>query len=238
MVYKEFLLAEPIQWGANYLQGLLETLEESSLESSYGIPLLALEREELQEIWNSLMDSHTYRKENNVLLACGVQGARLFVIHHLMSTLPQRRQYSLHEQNSLFHTSCKHLVDAYFFLSIFKPLNKEKALCLDTIDHALNIVARERMLSKLSLSGNPLHIYSLDYNLPRSTYYLSSSHTIICGAGSANYHIQLYDLLHELGHVLYLKKFNNPLKADNILRKQAAEKFAARFAEKVFTPAR
>jgi hypothetical protein len=238
MGYKGFLSAEPVQWGVDYLHGILETLEESSLESGYGITLLALEREELREIWCRLLDPQLYHTENNVFSAYGLQGARLFVIRHLLATLPELRQCPLHNHEALFHAACKRLVDEYLFLSTFKLTCGEKAPSQAVVGYALEILARKKLLAKLSLGEHHLHIYCLDYMMPHPAYYLPPSHTIICGADSMDRHGQLHCLLHEFGHVLYAREEAGvALKTDNMLRKQAAEQFAHRFAKRLLTPA-
>lgn len=240
MGYKGFLLAEPVQWSVDYLQGILETLEESSLESGYGITLLALEREELREIWCRLLETNPCLTEkNNVFSAYGLQGARLFVIRHLLATLPGPRHCPLHNQEALFRAACKRLVDEYLFLSTFKLTCGEKAPSQEVVNDALNILASKKMLAQLSLGGHPLHVYCIDYNMPHPAYYLFPSHTIICGADSMDRHEQLHCLLHEFGHVMYARKVAGlALKRDNMLRKQAAEQFAHRFAKRLLTPAR
>ncbi|MBS4032792.1 MAG: hypothetical protein KGZ63_15430 [Clostridiales bacterium] len=238
MGYKDFLLAEPVQWGVDYLQGILETLEESGLESDYGITLLALEREELREIWYRLLDSPRCHTESNVFCAYGLQGARLFVIRHLLAALPGTRQCPMHNQEALFRAACKRLVDEYLFLSTFKLTCGEKAPSEEVVVDALNILARKKLLAKLSISGHPLHVYCLNYRMPHPAYYLPPSHTIICGADSMDRYQQLHCLLHEFGHVLYARREAGvALKTDNMLRKQAAEHFANRFARRLLTPA-
>ena len=171
MAYKNFLSAEPVQWGVDYLQGILETLEESSLESGYGITLLALEREELQEIWYKLLETQPCHTENNVFSAHGRQGAQLFVIRHLLATLPGPRQCPLHNQNALFQAACKRLVDEYLFLSTFKLTCGEKAPTQEIVNEAVTILSRQKLLAKLSLAGHPLHVYCIDYSLPHRAYY-------------------------------------------------------------------
>lgn len=54
---KTIFTAEPVQWAADYVLDILETLQEGATDSEYGLELLALEREELRGVWQELMNT-------------------------------------------------------------------------------------------------------------------------------------------------------------------------------------
>ncbi|MCW3488623.1 ImmA/IrrE family metallo-endopeptidase [Dethiobacter alkaliphilus] len=231
---KTIFTAEPVQWAADYVLDILETLQEGATDSEYGLELLALEREELRGVWQELMNTAPQVKKP-VFFAAGREGARLFVIRQLLSVLPAR-QCLLHDPDRVFQQTCVRLAHEYFFFAGFHLCLEKKAPPEEIVTRALKIIERQGLSSKMLLGEHPLHIYCLDYEMPDPAYYLYPSHAIVCGATDFTPQRQLHCLLHELGHVVYAGKQNNKLQPDNASRRQMAEQFANRFARKHLTP--
>ncbi|MDW7652041.1 MAG: hypothetical protein SCK29_02270 [Bacillota bacterium] len=229
--YKNIFTAEPIQWAVDYIQDILETLEEGAIDSDYGLALLALEREELRVILQELQQD-VPKVDTPVFCAYGRQGARLFVIRQLLSTLPAVEHCPLHSRDHVYSQACRRLLDESFFLSGFRLSLEKKAPSPETVSRALRILAGSRLAGRLRLNRHPLHLYCLNYELPDPAYYLLPSHTIICGANDFDAHTQLHCLLHEFGHAIYAAK---PSVKPAVERKKAAEQFANHFAAALLT---
>jgi hypothetical protein len=225
---KSFLSAEPVQRAVDYLNGILEILWEAP-GSEYGLKLLALEREELQEIYRNLLDGFPQNKES-VFYIAGKEGARLFVVRQVLAALPPVNACPLHNQDELFRAACSRLADEQEFLANFRLCLDKKILSESVVCRAVELIRRNKMVDRLSLSGHPLHVYCLNYLLPHPAYYLATSHSVLCGASSLNEEQQLHCLLHEFGHVLYTVRGSLRTPANRKLRKQASEQFANRFA--------
>ncbi len=225
---KSIFSVEPIQWAVDYLQSLLDILEEKKIGSNYGSALLALEREELHQVWRRLLGS--YDKDcNPVFYAGNKEGARLFVVRQLLAALPPLKPCVLHGSATVFEAAAKRLAEEHDFLGSFSLPLDEKAPGAEIVTRAVDIIAARGMCDRLVLSGRRLHVYCLEYKLPHPAYYLYPSHTIICGATNFNEEEQLHCLLHEFGHILYASSTRR-LPADATLRKKMAERFAHKFA--------
>jgi hypothetical protein len=233
--YKNIFTAEPVQWAADYVLDILETLEEGVQDSKYGLDLLALEREELRGVWHELLSTHP-STEGPVFCASGIAGARLFVIRQLLAALPPVKPCPLHDCDEIFQMACRRLVNEFFILSQFRMSLEKKSPPSALVEKALQIVANRGVTDELLLNGHPLHIYCLDYELPEPACYFFLSHTILCGSSDFDAGRQLHCILHELGHVVYAAKQAGKIQPDRVLRKKAAEQFANRFAACHLTP--
>jgi hypothetical protein len=235
---KSLFNAEPVQWAVDYLQGLLEILEQNSMHLSYGGTLLALEREELRQIWHRLLAAYSDAR-NPVFYVAGIEGARLFVIRQLLAALPPLKPCPLHKPVVIYRAAARRLAQEHDFLKDFRLPLDEKAPCRSVVEQTLKILADSGLQSRLLLAGRSLHLYCLDYCLPHPAYYLFPSHTIVCGATNQSKDEQIFCLLHEAGHVLYASATSRlPQPADPAARKKAAERFAARFADMMVSPVR
>lgn len=230
--YKNVFNAEPVQWAADYILDILETLEEGVQDSEYGLALLALEREELRGIWHQLM--HTVpENEGPVICGFGREGARLFVIRQLLAALPPIKPCPLHGNEEVYHMACRRLVNEFFFLSQFRLVLDSQPPPQELVKRAIRVVVERGMGRELMLNGHPLHLYCLNYQLPDPACYLYPSHTIACGTNHFDTGRQLHMLLHELGHVVFAARQAGVCQtADSRQRKKAAEQFANRFAAK------
>lgn len=220
---------EPVQWAADYIQDILETLEESADDGEYGLALLSLEREELRGIWHELIQSMP-KTAYPAICGYGRQGAQLFIIRQLLAALPPLTHCPLHNQNEIFSHVCKRLVDEFFFLSGIRLAIDTKGPSPEIIHRALGIMTKSGLAKQLYLGNHMLHIYVLEYELPDPAYYIYPSHTILCGATNFDARGQLHCILHELGHVIYAAKKAGTEVNHAALRKKAAEQFANRFA--------
>ncbi|MBS4021821.1 MAG: hypothetical protein KGZ79_05310 [Dethiobacter sp.] len=234
---KSLFSAEPVQWAVDYLQGLMEILEENTVRSSYGVALLALEREELYQVWHRMLEGYN-NDSVSVFYAAGLQGARLFVVRQLLAALPSLKHCPLHNSAAVYHAAGRRLADEHTFLKSFRLPLEEKPPSAGVLERSLEILASKGMLDRLHLAGRRLHIYCLDYRLPHEAYYLLPSHTIICGAGTLDEQEQLCCLLHEFGHIFYAASACRRQQSHSpTLRQQAAERFAQRFAARLLSSA-
>lgn len=235
--YRNILESEPLQWAVDYLQDILETLEQAGTDS-YSMALLALAREELSRLWHKLF-SHSPCK-GTVFFASGLHGARLFAVRQLLAAMPPVQPCRLHGESTVLRAACSRLVDTWYFLSAFRLQLEEKPPGEEVVKAALRLLFRHNLLKGLSIAGHPLHVYCLDYRLPHPAYYLPPSHTVVCGTSGMDKEEQLRCLLHEFGHVFYtLRGAGQPQAGSPILRKACAENFAHRFASTLLAqPAR
>lgn len=232
---KNVFNAEPVQWAADYIQDILETLEDSAQNGEYGLALLALEREELRGIWHEL--NHSMAKTAYpAMCGYGREGARLFIIRQLLAALPPINPCPLHNKEQLFSHACKRLIHEFFFLSGFRLALDKKAPSPEVVHRALGILTKSGLSNQLYLGKHMLHIYALEYELPDPAYYIYPSHTILCGATDFDVQGQLHCILHELGHVVYAAKKAQTVITHTPLRQRAAEQFANRFAASHLTP--
>jgi hypothetical protein len=224
------LQAEPVQWAVDYLEELLAILNENSVNHRYGTSLLALEREELRQVWRKLSggrDQHA----GPVFTAYGLAGARLFVTRQLTCILPPVGLCRLHDSETVYKAVTARLESEMIFLRSFKLSLTEKPPLPSTVSRAVAMAAKAGLLGRLSLAGNRLHIYCLDYSLPAPAYYLYPTHSVLCGASALDSGEKLRCLLHEFGHVVHAGlAARRPPQADAALRRGEAERFAHRFA--------
>lgn len=226
--YKSVLTSEPIQWAADFLQSIYETVGESGLDSEYGLALLALEREELRSQYHSLLPSSP--PGASVHFFEGRDGACLFVLRQLLAVLPAAEPCPVHHRDTVFQAACRRLQEEYQFLSSFRLTLEKSPPPLPLARLAVDILRANGIQNRLLSAGHPLHLYSLAYEMPAPGYYLYPSHTIICGASDFDRRGQLHCLLHELGHVVYAT-LRTPQEDANE-RKKTAEQFAHRFADR------
>ncbi|MBT9167629.1 MAG: hypothetical protein DDT19_00967 [Syntrophomonadaceae bacterium] len=227
--FKYFFTAEPVQWATDYILDILETLEEGAKNCDYGLTLLALEREELRGIWHELI-GQLPATEGPALCLTGRQGTMLFVIRQLLVSLPPLKPCLHHGQDETYQLAYKQLTNELFFLSQFRLSHERKAPTLEIVNNALRIVISRGMAGDLLLNGYPLHIYCLNYELPKPASYLFPSHTILCGSNDFDANRQLQLILYELGRVVYAAKQTGKDQPPSTLRENAAEQFAHHFA--------
>jgi len=259
--YQSIYLAEPMQWATEYLQDVLETLNDSATDE-HSLALLSLEREELRLVWRSLFVnrpentprpsresgnprySHSsdgavdgmaiYPERESVFYATGQPGARLFVLRQLLAALPATDN-PWHQSNKVaLSTACNHLVELSFILSAFAFPLAEKAPAESVVEKALNILGSTNLLPGLTASGQQLHLYCLDYSLPCPAYYLPFSHTLLCGASNLDEDGQLRFLLRQFGKVYYMLRTGRRKEFVNqAITRPAAKRNARRHAVKL-----
>ncbi|MBS3948547.1 MAG: hypothetical protein KGZ57_09690 [Dethiobacter sp.] len=254
-------LTEPVQWAKDYLQDILETLG-SSATGEHSLVLLSLEKEELRLVWHSLfvnrpentprhsresgkprkfhssdgaVDGMSVHPERGpIFYAAGLPGARLFVLRQLLAAMPAAAN-SRHQSNEVvLSTVCSHLVELSFFLSGFAFPMTEKAPAEAVVEKALSILDGSNLLPRLTVAGQHLHLYCLDYRLPSPAYYLPFSHTLLCGASNLGEEEQLRFLLRQFGKVYYtLRTDRRKEGGDQALNGLAAKRHARHLAAKL-----
>ncbi len=229
------LRSEPVQWAVDYLGGLLEILDEQSVNIGYGSALLALEGAELRQVPQKLAEGRG-NKRRAVFIAFGLTGARLFVARQITAALPPVGLCRLYDSKTVYSSIRARLADELAFFQGFRLPLTEKPPSPSVVNRALAVTAGSGMLGRLNLAGSRLHIYCLDYTLPAPAYYLYRTHSILCGASDLDDSQKLHCLLHELGHVIHAAlTAGRPPQADPELRRGEAERFAHRFARRLLT---
>lgn len=222
--YKDVFRSEPVQWAVDYLSGIVNILRENTLDPSYALSLLELEREELLLFHRQLQPPEP-RDDSPVIYSEGLPGTRLFVIRQLLALFPRGRACRHHDPQAVVSAVISRLLAEKEFFSRFQLALDQSAPSGELVQQAILILSQHRMLDRLSLPGRHLQLYCVNYTMPHPAYYLYRTHSILCGASPLAPEEKLRCLLHEFGHAVLavLTYGKNVDRADG-------ERFARRFS--------
>ncbi len=223
---EKILWQEPLQWGIDFCQSILEFLSEEDTPPSYKVRYCQGLHYEALLSFNSLQKERQAIEGNTVFLTRTHTAMRLFALHFLSNSLLCKNQ------NYPDELAIKNLFKKFSYLQNFlieMEVNIEKtSFSIESYLHVFYCLKRKGFKSGiLKIHGTvPLTIYTLPYeNKTAPACYLRDLHAVLLFEASLKLEDMPLVLLHEIGHALFA----------NMLRDLEEKSTEERFKEQILS---